>query len=152
IAGTDIGTTLTSVSAASPGDAWAAGSAERFESTVILHWDGNRWNLVPSPNPAGPPTKDPKVTLENRLAGVVAVSPGRAFAVGDYGTTEGGRFPSHSLLLSGDGTAWPQGASPDVSPDFNSLLAVAQSRGGIVWTAGWWSDPPLTSQEALAAE
>jgi hypothetical protein len=51
---------LSGVSAVSPTDAWAVGGAGSFPgpgpyvrtTTLILHWDGNTWSQVVSPNPS----------------------------------------------------------------------------------------------------
>jgi len=45
---------LTAVTATSANDIWAAGSYEdapNHTETLIEHWDGNSWSIVPSPNP-----------------------------------------------------------------------------------------------------
>lgn len=88
---------LTGVSALSSRDAWAVGSycATRTcspQRTLIVHWNGRRWSTVPSPNP-GP--------SRSLLAGVAAISPTQAFAVGDRGTD--------SLVLDWNGATWLTG-------------------------------------------
>lgn len=47
---------LLSVSAAAPNDIWAVGSyqlSSNQDATLIEHWDGSSWAVVPSPNPPG---------------------------------------------------------------------------------------------------
>jgi hypothetical protein len=85
---------LAGVSFLSAGDAWAVGSycATRTCSplrTLIVRWNGRRWSRVPSPSPG---------SSRNLLAGVDAISPAQAFAVGDRG--------ADTLLLDWNGTGW----------------------------------------------
>src|SRR5437764_7541335 len=46
---------LSAISAASRSDIWAVGIAgpEGSPRTLTAHWDGIRWQIVPSPNPLG---------------------------------------------------------------------------------------------------
>src|SRR5207253_1571992 len=59
-------------------DVWAVGNF--FDSgiakTLIEHWNGNRWHVLPSPNPGRQPLHF------DVLNGVSAVSPTDAWAVG----------------------------------------------------------------------
>jgi hypothetical protein len=67
------GTELSGVAAVSSRNAWAVGSTvAQAPKTVILHWNGTRWQRVPSPTPAG----------GGLLAGVAATSARDAWAVG----------------------------------------------------------------------
>ncbi len=54
------------VTAASSSDVWAVGDASQDAShirTLIEHWDGSRWTIVPSPDRPGVPN-----TLPNQVA------------------------------------------------------------------------------------
>jgi hypothetical protein len=69
---------LTAVSVVSANDVWAVGSYERVDttlpsSTLILHWDGSIWSVVPSPNGGAG---------DNSLSDVAAVSANDVWAVG----------------------------------------------------------------------
>src|SRR2546425_11652907 len=46
---------LTAISAAARSDIWAVGTAgpDGSPRTLTAHWDGIRWQIVPSPNPLG---------------------------------------------------------------------------------------------------
>lgn len=48
---------LEDVSGITSNDVWAVGHGDDFSTlrsrTLIEHWDGTRWRIVPSPNPAG---------------------------------------------------------------------------------------------------
>jgi len=68
---------LHSVSALAENDVWAVGVSYNTErtlgSTLIEHWNGSRWSVVPSPNPS---------SFVNKLNAVAAVSPSDVWAVG----------------------------------------------------------------------
>lgn len=68
---------LTGVSASSPTDVWAVGSAATASATTTLteHWDGSAWTIVKS--------KDASGGSSNVLAGVTSLSSGRAWAIGE---------------------------------------------------------------------
>jgi hypothetical protein len=89
---------LTGVSAVSARDAWAVGvycttrDCPR-QHTLVVRWNGRRWSTVPSPNPS---------SSRDSLAGVDAISPTQAWAVGDRGGSSG----SDTLLLDWNGTGW----------------------------------------------
>src|SRR5581483_5666690 len=79
-----LGATLASVSqyAGAP-DVWAVGEYQLNsgrERTLIEHWDGSGWAIVPSPNLKG---------QESALDGVSATSPGNAWATGTSETKAG---------------------------------------------------------------
>ena len=79
------GSTLESVDARSPTDAWAVGTKRGFgaqASTFTLHWDGTAWTEVASPNPRN--TGDAR----NAPISVVAISKNDAWAVGTYENDE----------------------------------------------------------------
>jgi hypothetical protein len=78
---------LSSVSAAASNDIWAVGSTSpatfcpreycpTYYRTLILHYNGSSWRIVPSPSPTG---------NSDRLFGVSAVSGDEAWAVGFSG-------------------------------------------------------------------
>jgi hypothetical protein len=88
---------LGGVSATSPTDAWAVGDqcpTCNNSTTLILHWNGTRWSLVPSPNPG------PKLNVLNAVA---AVSPAYAWAVGSYGNSA--CTTAATVILHWNGTA-----------------------------------------------
>jgi hypothetical protein len=90
---------LTGVSALSAGDAWAVGAycttrTCSRQRTLVARWNGRRWSTVPSPNPS---------SSRDLLAGVEAISPRQAWAVGDRA---GGSSGSGTLLLGWNGTGW----------------------------------------------
>jgi hypothetical protein len=120
---------LTSVDAISPSDVWAAGYTDDLGSTstlstLIEHWNGASWSIVPAPSPGTAP----------RLTGISGTSPSSVWAVG-YDTPAGASGPQ-TLTLYWDGTSWATVTSPN--PDGPSQLEAVSSTPGssTVWAAG----------------
>jgi hypothetical protein len=113
-----------SVSARTAGDAWAVGTsfdANGDASTLVEHWDGARWSIVPSPDPG---------SSSNYLAAVYAARADDAWAVGDQ-ESDGTLDP---LVLHWDGHSWTQAA--DAMTGSGSLAGLAGTGHGDVWEAG----------------
>jgi hypothetical protein len=117
---------LRAVTAVSATDVWAVGFAEPTSvsnpQTLILHWDGTSWTVVPSPNPAG--------AQDNELSGVTAVSATDVWAVGETGNG------AQTMTQHWDGTSWTAVASP--SP--GRLAGVAAVSVSDVWAVGSVTD------------
>jgi hypothetical protein len=124
---------LYGVSAISSSDVWAVGyynvSSYVSEKTLILHWNGSAWQLVPSPN-AGPNA--------NHLYGVAAISTTDAWAVGLGNSTD----IDHGvgLALHWDGVSWKVIRTPKVGSGSNTLYAVTAVASNDVWAVGESSD------------
>jgi len=117
--------TLSSVSAVSPSDVWAAGVAVKgsnYIETLILHWDGRAWSQVASPSRG-----------DSRLTGVAAVSHSDAWAVGESITRAG---VHKTLVLHWNGKVWALVASPSPSPSNSGLAAVSALSRRDAWAAG----------------
>lgn len=129
---------LHGVAAIAANDVWAVGESRtggRFQ-TLIEHWDGTAWNVVPSPNPSAG---------NNRLNGVAAVAANDVWAVGydDVGVTS-----SATLVLHWDGIAWnvvpsPNPPSPGLSPVLNGVAAIAAND---IWAVGHFFDGSSSDQ------
>ena len=134
-----------SIDAISPTNVWAVGdSGDNVgetgtpTATVIEHYNGTSWSVVPSPSVGTAPT----------LTGVSASSAGNVWAVG-YDTPSGAATPQ-TLTLNWNGSAWSTVASPDAGSS-SLLTSVSASPGaGTVWAAGYsgtsGSFNPLTLQ------
>jgi hypothetical protein len=89
--------TLEDVVTVAANDVWAVGYSEDFATlrlnTLVLHWDGTTWTIVPSPNPAG-------INLPNQLFGIAAAAANDIWAVGEMGVS------NDALILHWDGTSW----------------------------------------------
>jgi hypothetical protein len=133
---------LSSVSAASVDDVWAAGSffaGGGGKKTLIMHWDGEVWSIVPSPNASGP-----NVAQNQTLTGITAVSAEDASAVGHYAVFEPDltgtvRTTSKTMVQHWDGEAWsivdsPNPARPGTVGSF--LLSVDAASANDVWAVG----------------
>ena len=131
------GATLNGLSARSATDIWAAGTFQAGQGTNVnsftltMHWNGTRWSIVPSPNPATP---SPVNGVRQTLNGVVAISPTDAWAVGNTVDTVSGSFqPDRPIAFHWNGTAW----STTTLPSGKGLLtSVTASSPTSVWAAG----------------
>ena len=120
---------LSGVVALSPRNVWAVGSFRDTGGsalrTLIEHFDGTRWNIVPSPN----------VGLEeNVLNGVSAVAPHDIWAVGRSGTAT---VEYRTLVEHFDGTQWSVVPSANIPERGNNLDAVAAASPHNVWAVGY---------------
>jgi hypothetical protein len=112
---------LNDVSGVSADDAWAVGRSGNpgyvQAVTLIEHWDGRHWSIVPSPNRGGDGGRPPN----SELHGVVAITHRDAWAVGD-------------LLAHWDGSAWDSAPMPP--GDTMTLYDVAAAGPSDVWAVG----------------
>ena len=132
----DTNTVLYGVSATAPDDVWAVGATHDGtlpSRTLILHWDGSAWSIVPSPSPD---------TQLNELRAVAAISATEAWAVGFRGGTHP-ETPLETLVLRWDGAAWSQAPTPNVPAGANQLFAIAAISSAEVWAVGAAGGGPL---------
>jgi Phosphoesterase family len=109
--------TLLGVSELGSGRTWAVGyfvNAEYAQRTLIEHWDGSSWQMIPSPNPGG---------QGDILYGVSAVSDSDVWAVGGQQDANG---VWHPLAEHWNGTGWSVVPTPD-SNSGGSLLYAAKA-------------------------
>jgi hypothetical protein len=130
---------LNAVLALAPNDAWAVGfstprkPANAATLTLILHWDGTNWKVVPSPN-VGPKTQ----FQSNTLLGLTANSANDIWAFGFY-LEPNGSGQAKTLLLHWDGSSWKIAPSPNPTKgDFllDSLVSGVTPSPGNVWIFG----------------
>ena len=128
---------LRSVDAIASNDVWAVGVTypnlfESHPSTLILHWDGASWSVVPSPNVG-----------DSSLRGVAAVSAGDIWAVGFSGLSG---FNAQTLTLHWDGNSWAIVPSAQESSDevLNSVTVLAPDN---VWAVGGTGDGFVTRSQ-----
>ena len=122
---------LFAVAANSPNDVWAVGSfthSGQFAQTLIEHWDGTSWSVIPSANVPG---------AFNELYGVVALGPNNVWAVGYWGHVS---FGFSTLIEHWDGNSWSIVPSPNSSGD-NFLQAVSATGPSDIWAVGWSRNP-----------
>jgi hypothetical protein len=114
---------LRGVAAISPSDAWVVGEYQVMgikDGTLIEHWDGHAWTVVPSPNPGNE---------SSNLWGVSGVSPSDVWAVG--------YFNDDTLTEHWNGQAWTVVPSPNTYyKDLDQLFAVSARTSSDVWAVG----------------
>jgi hypothetical protein len=124
---------LTSVTAASASNAWAAGNEGllgQIVHTVILHWNGRVWARQHTPNRPGPRPGHPI----DQLFGVTATSASNAWAAGYYQDPGNGWS---TLILHWNGRAWRWVTSPNLpGTQFTWLTAIAATSADSAWAVG----------------
>src|SRR5262249_43831250 len=115
---------LAGVAAISSNNVWAVGSyandSDVFQ-TLVEHWDGSTWSVVPSPNMG---------TNGDGLKGVTAISSSNIWAVGYYANASA---VEQTLVEHWDGNAWTIVPSPSTGTSDNILSAVAAVSSNDVW-------------------
>ena len=128
---------LNAVLALAPNNVWAVGlstpTGEQQSATLTLieHFDGTSWSVVPSPNDG--PNSD---FQSNQLLGLTANSPDDIWAFGSFLSTDG--MQTMTLVLHWDGTSWTIVPSPDPTKGFltDVLSAGVVPSPGNVWIFG----------------
>ena len=118
---------LWSVTALSASDIWAAGYSTDAVSgqyrTLIEHWNGSAWTIVPSPNPAG--------SIYNFVWGIEAVSPNDIWIMGR--AYDGNTYPT--LIEHWNGSAWSVTPSPS-EKFYNEVYDASALSSTNVWAVG----------------
>ena len=120
-------TTLNSVAAITVNDVWSVGfyyPSNMSSKTVIEHWNGTGWSVVPGANTG---------SSYSFLLGVAALSSQDVWAVGNY-------LPSTSqtLIEHWNGTRWSIVPSPNISGVDNNLKAIAATSASDIWAVGYY--------------
>ena len=137
---------LNGVLALAPDDVWAVGfstpdppPAEAATLTLIEHFDGKSWTVVPSPN-EGPKS----IWQSNRLFGLAANSPKDIWAFGSFFAADGSGHQM-TLLEHWNGTKWSLARSPNPTNGVflsDLLFAGVVPEPGNVWIFGAKDIPP----------
>ena len=117
---------LRTVVASASSDVWAIGgwgASGPVLQTLVEHWDGSTWSVVPSPNVG---------SFDNELLGEAMVSSDDIWAVGNY--IQGNQ--ARTLIEHWNGTDWSVVPSPNIGVYSNNFLAAAARAGNDVWAAG----------------
>ncbi|HST04829.1 MAG TPA: S-layer homology domain-containing protein [Chloroflexia bacterium] len=115
---------LHDVVALSDNDVWAVGfSPNGHSSTLVEHWDGSMWSVVPSPNPG---------SRSNELYSIDGVSDTDLWAVGNTST----ETAQVTLVEHWDGSMWSVVPSPNLGADPNFLKGVTALSSSNVWAVG----------------
>jgi len=123
---------LAGTAAVSATDVWAVGSLNSNGSvqTLIEHWNGVLWYVVPSPN---------FHWYESTLYSVTAVSATDVWAVGYYRDIYAGSF--YTLIERWNGTSWTVVPSPNPGSGQDDMLySVTAVSATDAWAVGYYSD------------
>jgi len=119
---------LNCIAGTQPNDIWAVGYGSlglgSAAATLVLHFDGTSWSVVPSPNPGG---------LTSSLSSVTALVDGTIWAAGFYSDGTRGR----TLLLHGVGSSLTVFPGEDFPGEGNVLNGIAASAAGDIWAVGY---------------
>jgi hypothetical protein len=137
VSNSTFGARLNAVAVVSSTDIWAVGfgplpgGAAFVKQTLIEHWNGSKWSVVPSPNP---PAKFTNVELD----GVFALSSTNVWAVGFFENPSViGRF---TLIEHWNGSSWALVSSPNPDPEQNELHSIAGVASNDLWAVGGRGD------------
>ncbi len=144
---------LNGVLAQAPNDVWAVGFStpvpppkQAATLTLIEHFDGTKWTVVPSPN-IGPNS----MYQSNRLFGLTANSSTDIWAFGSVFAADGSGHQA-TLLLHWDGTSWTIAPSPNPSKGgflSDLLFAGVVPSPGNVWIFGVEDEAPHSGTLAI---
>lgn len=125
-----VGQGLYGVTAISASDAWAVGDvynqALGGEQTLTQHWDGVRWQTVPSPSVRN---------AYNHLTGVSGTSANDVWAVG-Y-TIADRNYAWQTLILHWNGTQWSIARGAKLGTGYNAFTRVLALAANDVWAVGY---------------
>jgi hypothetical protein len=120
------------IDAISPTNVWAVGeSGDNVgvggtpTATVVEHYNGTAWSVVPSPTAGTLPY----------LNGVTATSAGNVWAVG-YDTPSGATEPQ-TFTMQWNGTSWTTVSSPDSGSASRLVGASTTAAAASVWAVGY---------------
>ncbi len=131
---------LYAVSMPSSGRAWAVGyfvNGKFEQQTLIEHFDGNVWSVVPSPSPGA---------LQNILFGAAAISDSDVWAVGAERDSSG---LWHTLTEHWDGSAWSVVNAVDAGSSGNQFYAVNALASNNVYAVGQESGAGFPNQALI---
>ena len=131
---------LNEIAGTQPNDLWAVGYGEIMifgpSATLVLHFDGTSWNVVPSPKPGG---------LTSSLSSVAALTDGKIWAAGFYYDGTRGR----TLLKKGVNSAFTVFPGDDYPGEGNVLNGIAISGPGDIWAVGYHYPSGTTDYQGL---
>ena len=128
---------LLGVSELSSGHAWAVGyfvNATYQQQTLVEHFDGTVWSVVPSPNPGA---------RQNIFYGVTAVSDSDVWAVG---TQKDANDVFHTLTEHWNGSSWTVVPAVEAGASGSQFYAVTAVSSTSVYATGQQSGSAFPSQ------
>jgi len=125
-----VSSALEAVAVVRADDVWAAGFTRDTTngplSTLIQHWDGYKWQVVPSPNPE----------QNSAISGLAVFSAKDIWAVG-FSSASPSTGPYHTLTEHWNGEMWQVVPSPNPASSINELIGVVAVSAHDVWAAGF---------------
>ncbi len=132
-AGASVSSQLFGIACSAAADCWAVGRSGAvfggISSPLIEHYDGTRWTITPSANPAG----------QGALNSVTCTSTSNCWAAGSYEFQSAGLFFSRALLEHWDGAVWSIVSIPQTGVN-TSFSDVTCSWSNNCWAVGDYSD------------
>src|SRR4051794_36378694 len=122
---------LRGIKAFAENDVWAVGESDN--RTLVVHWDGAGWSVVPSPNP------DPNVDILHAVGGVAGNDLWAVGRMAQNETDTGVPPGTRTLAMHWDGTGWSAASTPNVG-DQDALMGVAASSSAAVTAVGAFED------------
>jgi len=119
---------------------WAVGyyaDAGFAQRTLVQHWDGTAWSVIPSPDPGA---------VQNILYGVAALSDSDVWAVG---ADQDANRVWHTLAEHWDGTSWTVVPTPDPGSSGNQFYALTAVSSSSVYATGQQSGAAFPSQALI---
>jgi hypothetical protein len=129
------------VTCVSPADCWGVGwytaqTDDEVGQTLIEHWNGSEWSIVPSPNATA--------AAGNYLVHIACLSASNCWAVGYVYS------PDYSALIEHwDGTTWSLVSSPHVDLHYYFVKSIACNSASDCWLVGESEDPDTYAIEPL---
>jgi hypothetical protein len=125
---------LSAVAALTATDVWAVGAAGSYPhfQTLIEHWNGTRWQVVPSRH-------------QGALGGVTAVAADNVWAVGDLATGSSGQA---SFIEHWNGRQWQVVPNPNPGT-YNDLAGVVALAANDVWAVESFASASIGPTQTL---
>jgi hypothetical protein len=128
---------LGDVAVISPSDVWVVGRSDPQGRTLSMHWDGQEWTVIPSPNFG---------TRPNALSGVVAVASDDVWAIGAY---QDSAARSQPLVIHWDGSQWAMTSLPPLGTPDGYLADITAAAPNDIWAVGFQFDPSFGGNSTL---
>lgn len=128
---------LFGISGSSASDVWAVGyyQHEGVHRTLVEHFDGSMWSLVPSPN-------NP-IAQDDTLVSVSVYSATDAWAVGGMGSRDSQDVPTRNFAVHWNGSSWNEVTVPrvefgpgDFPQQYLTGVSVNSANPNDVWVVG----------------
>jgi hypothetical protein len=126
---------LYALTALSTTDIWAVGhyyGGGQSAQTLIIHWDGSQWSIIPSPNVG---------SQFNYLYDIEAVASNDIWAVGSYDPET---LNPRTFAIHWNGTEWTTIPTPNLGSGYNYLSGIEPISANDIWAVGHESQGGVT--------